>query len=136
MSGYLVPDHFDVIAYHGDHQASARLRWKGENHDFTMTADGPWGRVSGKGADCFDALTRMREQLEPVGWFLGVNGARRDTWPSGSCRGAGGFLVCHLTPGVLPTREDLIQTFHEAPRETLATVAEQIHFEQQWRTSL
>ncbi|MCX5262321.1 hypothetical protein OOK27_50850 [Streptomyces canus] len=62
--------------------------------------------------------------------------SRRDTWPSGSCRGAGGFLVCHLTPGVLPTREDLIQTFHEAPRETLATVVEQIRFEQQCRTSL
>ena len=91
---------------------------------------------AGRGADCFDALTGIREQIEPGGWFLGVNGARRDTWPSGSCRGTGGFLVCHLTPGALPTREDLMQTFHEAPRETLATVVEQIRFEQQCRTSL
>ncbi|MGX1477869.1 UNVERIFIED_CONTAM: hypothetical protein RKD50_006677 [Streptomyces canus] len=50
MSGYLVPDRFHVTAYNGDHQASAILRWEGENHDCTMTAVGPWGQVSGKGA--------------------------------------------------------------------------------------
>ncbi|MDQ0764310.1 hypothetical protein QF027_006945 [Streptomyces canus] len=41
MSGYLVPDRFHVTAYNGDHQASAILRWEGENHDCTMTAVGP-----------------------------------------------------------------------------------------------
>ncbi|MDQ1067245.1 hypothetical protein [Streptomyces canus] len=87
MSGYLVPDRLDVT----DHE------------------------VSSKGADCFDAPTGIREQIQPGGWFLGVNRARRGTWSSGSCRGAGAFLVCHLTPGVLPTREGLIQTFHRHP---------------------
>ncbi|MGW0424065.1 hypothetical protein [Streptomyces sp. NPDC003015] len=36
--------HFDVTAYNGDHQASAILRWEGENHDFTMTPSAPGAR--------------------------------------------------------------------------------------------
>ena len=35
---------FDVAAYNGDHQASAILRWEGENHDFTMTPSAPGAR--------------------------------------------------------------------------------------------
>ncbi|MFI1200717.1 hypothetical protein K2224_38970 (plasmid) [Streptomyces sp. BHT-5-2] len=136
MSGHLLPDRFEVLAFNGDQQADTVLRWEGENYDFTVTADGPWGNVTGRADDCFDALSRVREQIEPQGWLLGVNGARRDTWPSGTCRDTGGFLVCRLTPGVRPTRADLIQTFHDAPRETLATVAEQIAFEKQWSQSL
>ncbi|WP_310717504.1 hypothetical protein [Streptomyces lydicus] len=136
MSGHQVPDRFDVLAFNGDQQADAVLRWEGGNYDFTVTADGPWGQVTGRADDCFEALTRTREQIEPQGWLLGVNGSRRDTWPSGTCRDMGGFLVCLLRPGLRPTRADLIQTFHDAPREMLATVAEQIAFEKQWSQSL
>ncbi|MFF4783793.1 hypothetical protein ACFY3E_21125 [Streptomyces griseorubiginosus] len=134
MSG-LVPHRFDVLAYHGDRHAPAVLRWEGENHDYTVTADGPWGRVTGRGTDSFEALVRVREQIEPAGWLLGVNGARRDTWPSGMCRGMGGFLVYRLTPHQRLSGADRIQTFHEAPREALATVDEQIRFEQQWNAT-
>ncbi|MEU6577747.1 hypothetical protein [Streptomyces sp. NPDC046805] len=63
----------------------------------------------------------------------GINGARPDTWPSGMCRDTGGFLVYRLTPYARLTHADRIQTFHEAPRALLATIAEQILFEQQWR---
>ncbi|WP_405673924.1 type VII secretion system-associated protein [Streptomyces canus] len=86
----------------------------------------------GIGGDCFEALTRVREQIEPAGWLLGVNGARRDTWASGMCRGLGAFQVYRLTPGARLTNADRVQTFHEAPRETLGTIAEQILFEHQW----
>lgn len=131
MSG-LVPHRFDVLAYNGDRRADVVLRWEGGDHDYTVTADGPWGEVTGRGTDSFEALLRIREQIEPVGWLLGVNGNRRDTWPSGMCRGMGGFLVYRLTPAKRLTGADRVQTFHEAPREALATIAEQIHFEQQW----
>ncbi|MEU5239818.1 hypothetical protein ACFW9M_31570 [Streptomyces lydicus] len=136
MSGYLVPDRFEVLAFNGDQQADAVLSWEGENHDFTVIADGPWGHVTGRADDCFEALTRIREQIEPQGWLLGANGSRRDTWPSGMCRGTGGFLVYRLRPGLRPTGADRIQTFQPAPRETLATVAEQVAFEEQWSQSL
>ncbi|NLU68249.1 hypothetical protein [Streptomyces sp. HNM0574] len=131
-----VPDRFGVLAHCRGGQAPAVLRWTGEYHDYVVTAEGPWGLVTGSGEDCFDALARVRERIEPVGWLLGVNGVRRDTWPSGTCRGTGGFLVYRLTPGRRPTRADLVQTFHEAPRETLATVSEQVRFERQWSQSL
>lgn len=89
MSGRQVPDLFEILAFNGDQQADAVLRWEGENYDFTVTADGPWGHVTGRADDCFEALTRVREQIEPQGWLLGVNGSRRDTWPSGMCRDTG-----------------------------------------------
>ncbi|MEU8686604.1 hypothetical protein [Streptomyces sp. NPDC048611] len=136
MSGHPVPDRFDILAFHQGRQAYAVLRWEGGNHDFTVTADGPWGRVTGRADDCFEALTRIREQIEPQGWLLGVNGSRRDTWPSGMCRGTGGFLVYWLRPGLRPTSADRVQTFHPAPPGTLATVAEQIAFEKWWSQSL
>lgn len=44
----------------GDYQAPCVRHWEGQSHDFTMTADGPWGQVTGKGAGCFDALTDLR----------------------------------------------------------------------------
>jgi hypothetical protein len=136
MSGYLAPDRFETLAHNGTRQAPVVLRWENQGYDFTVPADGPWGQVASAGGDCFGALVKVREQIEPARWFLGVNGVRRDTWPSDPCRGMGGFLVCPLTPGVLPAQADLIQTFHEAPRDTLATVTEQMLFEQQWRHSL
>lgn len=48
------------------------------------------------------------------------------------CRGLGAFQVYRLTPGARLTNADRVQTFHEAPRETLGTIAEQILFEHQW----
>ncbi|MGW9047849.1 hypothetical protein ACWGQL_35710 [Streptomyces lydicus] len=136
MSYNQVPDRFEILAFNGDQQADAVLRWEGDNYDFTVLADGPWGQASGRAEDCFEALTRIREQIEPQGWFLGVNGSRRDTWPSGMCREAGGFLVYRLRLGHYATGADRIQTFQPAPRETLATVAEQVAFEEQWSQSL
>ncbi|MGX1475713.1 UNVERIFIED_CONTAM: hypothetical protein RKD50_004521 [Streptomyces canus] len=100
-----------------------------------MTAEGPWGQVSGRAGDCFVALMRVREQLEPQGWLLGVNGSRRDTWASGTCRGLGGFQVYRLTPFTQLTNADRILTFDPAPRETLATIAEQVAFEKEWSPS-
>jgi hypothetical protein len=132
-----LPDHFEVLAFNGAWQTDAVLRWEGDDrdHDYTVTAEGPWGRFSGRAGDCFEALIRVREQLEPLGWFLGVNGSRRDTWPSGMCRGMGGFLVYHLTPFVRLTSADRIETFLPAPRETLATIADQIAFEKYWQST-
>jgi hypothetical protein len=136
MSG-LVPDRFEVLAFNGDRQADAVLRWEGDDrdHDYTVTVEGPWGQVSGRAGDCFEALMRVREQLEPQGWLLGVNGSRRDTWASGMCRGMGGFQVYRLTPFTPLTNADRILTFHPAPRETLATIAEQVAFEKEWTPS-
>jgi hypothetical protein len=34
--------------------------------------------------DMFEALVRLRRQLEPDGVMVAVQGARRDTWPSGN----------------------------------------------------
>lgn len=102
MSGYQVPDRFEVLAFNSDQQADAVLCWEGDNYDFTVIADGPWGHVTGRADDCFEALTRIREQIEPQGWLLGVNGSRRDTWPSGMCREMGVSSSTCSGPGFAP----------------------------------
>ncbi|MCZ2525922.1 hypothetical protein [Streptomyces sp. HB2AG] len=139
MSSVLDRSRSDAVAHRGEQQAVVALRWRADDSShtsWTVTADGPWGRVCGRGPDCFEALARVREQLESAGWLLGVNGARRDTWPSGMGRATGGLVVCRLVPGARPTRADLLDTFADAPREMLATVAEQTLFEHQWTESL
>lgn len=102
MSGYQVPDRFEVLAFNSAQQADAVLCWEGDNYDFTVIADGPWGHVTGRADDCFEALTRIREQIEPQGWLLGVNGSRRDTWPSGMCREMGVSSSTCSGPGFAP----------------------------------
>jgi hypothetical protein len=67
MSGYLVPDRLDALADNGIRQAPAFTHWGNRGYEFTMTADNPWGRVTGSGGDCVDALTEVREQLELAG---------------------------------------------------------------------
>ncbi|WIE64596.1 hypothetical protein DEI99_015400 [Curtobacterium sp. MCLR17_036] len=75
--------------------------------------------------DAFEALCRVRLELEHEGWLLGVEGARIDVWPSGAARDQGGGLRAYrLRQGRSPGSADLVDVF--APTaERLATVAEQ-----------
>jgi hypothetical protein len=48
----------------------------------------------------FGALVWLRRQLEPDGLTVAVQGARRDTCPSGMARDRGaGMKACMLVPG-------------------------------------
>jgi hypothetical protein len=48
------------------------------------------------GADMFEALVRLRRQLEPDGLVVAVQGARRDTYPSGMARDMGGGMQIYV----------------------------------------
>ncbi|MBB5805526.1 hypothetical protein F4560_005294 [Saccharothrix ecbatanensis] len=90
-------------------------------------------RFTATGPDAFEALVRLRRQLEPEGWAVVVQGARRDTWPSGMARDMGGGLKVYvLRPGgPTATDEDLVDTFADIPggqadpAGLIGTVAEQ-----------
>ena len=46
--------------------------------------------------DMFEALVRLRRQLEPDGLTVAVQGARRDTYPSGMARDMGGGMRVYV----------------------------------------
>lgn len=94
------------------------------NHTSPYTATAP---------DMFETLVRLRRQLEPDGLTVAVQGARRDTYPSGMARDMGaGMKIYVLHPGLRARREDLVETLDDAPPEHLGTVEEQRAFAEAW----
>lgn len=117
-----------VTAFRATETAAAEVTWlhvSGEQGDrYEVTASGPWGVVTADASDAFEALVRVRQQLEEQGWFLAVNGARRDTYPSGMAREQGGGLsVYEWRPG--QPAGPLVRTFDDAPPASVGTVREQ-----------
>lgn len=73
--------------------------------------------------DAFEALCRIRDELEPSGWRIGVAGAQRDVWPSGMSRDQGGGLVAYrMTAG---GAAGIVDTFEPVDPVTVTTIAEQ-----------
>ena len=94
------------------------------NYTCPYTATGP---------DMFETLVRLRRQLEPDGLTVAVQGARRDTYPSGMARDMGGGMTVYiLRPGRRGSRDDLVNTLDDAPPDQLATVDEQRAFADAW----
>jgi hypothetical protein len=86
------------------------------------------------GPDMFEALVRLRRQLEPDGLMLAVQGSRRDTYPSGMARDMGGGMQVYvMRPGLRGRREDLVKTLDDASPDQIATVDEQRAFAEAWR---
>lgn len=82
----------------------------------------------------FGALVRLRRQLEPDGLMVAVQGARRDTYPSGMARDMDGGKQVHIMRPGLPGRwEDLVKTLDDASPDQIATVDEQRAFSEAWR---
>ena len=89
------------------------------------------------GPDMFEALVRLRRQLEPDGLAVAVQGARRDTYPSGMARDMGGGMQVYIMrPGLPGRREDLVRTLDDASHGQIATVDEQRAFAEAWRAGL
>ena len=109
----------------GGAEVGATLRWWRVAHgDYQVELDGPTGTVTGRAGDLFDALVEVRRQLEPDGWLVAVQGARRDTYPSGMARDMGGGASVYVLRLGEPARER-VRTFDDAPPELLGTVEEQ-----------
>lgn len=94
------------------------------------------GPYTATGPDMFEALVRLRRQLEPEGIMLAVQGARRDTFPTGMQRDmAGGQAVDVLTLGRKAGSEATEDTLADAPIDQLATVDEQRAHWEAWRAA-
>jgi hypothetical protein len=136
-------DDREVTVVRGSQPEQTRLRAWLDGHDGPM----PSYRIelltrlgnytcpyTATGPDMFEALVRLRRQLEPDGLMIAVQGARRDTYPSGMARDMGGGMSVYvMRAGQRARREDLVKTLEDAPTELLGTVGEQQAFAQSWR---
>lgn len=83
--------------------------------------------------DMFEALVRLRRQLEPDGLTVAVQGARRDTYPSGMARDMGGGMRIYVLKTEGRARmDDLVETLDDAPPDQIGTVDEQRAFADAW----
>lgn len=77
------------------------------------------------------------EQARLRGWLQGdvaVQGARRDTYPSGMLRDmGGGRRVYVMWAGQLARQEDVARTLDDAPPDQIVTVDQQREYVEAWR---
>lgn len=130
-----------VLLVRGDERQRAVIRWwwtaRGPEDVYRaeMEWSGPAIEVSAH--DMFEVLVRIREQLEPQGWFVAVQGSRLDTFPSAMQRDMGGGLSVYVMRIGEPARlEDVVDTFAEADPGLLATVAAQRAHAEEWERSM
>ena len=73
--------------------------------------------------DAFEALVRVRDELEPQGWRVGVAGALANVWPSGMAGDQGAGLRAYRMS--VDRVEGLVDTFEPVDPMTVTTVAQQ-----------
>jgi hypothetical protein len=88
-------------------------------------------------SDYFEALSRIRTELERHGHVVNCYGASRTVFPSGMARDMGAGLKAYkLRIGEPALVSDLVSIFACGPDLEVTTVAEQRAFYQQWLASL
>jgi hypothetical protein len=137
----LLTDRTVAVIRNGQHEATRLRAWL-DGHDgpmptyrieLTARAGNYTCPYTATAPDVFEALVRLRRQLEPDGLMIAVQGARRDTYPSGMARDMGGGMKVYvLRPGLRGRREDLVGTLDDAPPDELGTVDEQRAFHDTW----
>lgn len=111
------------VARHGL-EKHAVVAWHREGRYWIVEiTSSEFGTLRARESDAFKALCAVREQVEPLGWRVGVAGAQADVWPSGMGRDQGGGLTAYRTPA--RQGEKIVGTFQPVDPETTTTVAEQ-----------
>lgn len=124
---------FEVDAVRGDERIRLFLDAASVQDGFELVISGPLGRHRGQGPDLFDALLDVRRALEEDGWRLAVQGARRDTWPSGMLRDQLDGATVYVLPDDVKAKPETVGTFDPASPDLVVTVAEQEAAWSAWR---
>jgi hypothetical protein len=110
----------DVLAHH---------------QDYRLTIRAPDGRSWwSEGGDVFSCLAQVRRQLEPLGYRLCCNGARRNAFVSGMARDMGQGLTVYLAaPGMaIDERPKTAATLGPAPCSDVVSNKEQDAWIDDW----
>ncbi|HEX6356365.1 hypothetical protein [Actinophytocola sp.] len=128
----------EVLVARGGEQRQARLRGWLDGYDgprplYRIELFLGGDRYTATAMDMFESLVRLRRQLEPGGWMVAVQGARRDTYPSGMARDMGGGMQTYIMrPGHKSSMDDLVDTLADAAVEQIGTVEEQQAWHAEW----
>lgn len=131
-----------VTLVRGDDRQEAVIHWawqgrSGPSDLYRAQLDWLGEPIDVGAGDMFDALVRIREQLEPQGWFVAVQGSRLDAFPSEMQREmAGGLNVYVIRMGEPIRLGDAVETFAAADPALLATVADQHRHAAEWQRSV
>jgi hypothetical protein len=113
-------------------EALITCRWDGRNAELSLGAPDAHLSLEATARDAFDALQRVRLQLEPLDWYPLCNGARVDCYPSGMARGMGGALTVYVLAVGRSARPPLVGLFEPAAREQVGPVADQDAHYERW----
>jgi len=126
------------IKYPDGSETSALLKIvqaEGEVH--LLLDDRKFGAIEAVGNGAFDALKKIRLNLEAKGVRILCAGARKDLFTSGMSRSMGGGRKAYLLKMGEPAKMDsLVDIFDSAPVETVGTVDEQQRFYNDWIDSI
>ncbi|MFS0732161.1 hypothetical protein ABC304_09150 [Microbacterium sp. 1P10UB] len=104
--------------------SDATVAWSYSRGLWAVTVTSPaFGTMEASADDAFEALWRIREELEPLGWRIGVAGAQADVWPSGMARDQGGGLSAYRVGG--GDGESVVDTFAPVDPRTVTTTTTQ-----------
>ena len=113
---------YDIELFRSDQTQSATLRWSIDEAGYTVELTSALGVHTATAWSAWHALNDVRAQLEPDGWLVGVNGARRDAAPSGMALDMAGGLSIYVHDTDPPR---LVDTFDRAARDQVATLEDQ-----------
>jgi hypothetical protein len=106
---------------------------RSELREITLVLDDGRGRrFEATGGDAFDALMKLRLDLEGYGVQICCNGARRNAWSSGMQRDMGEGLAVYLLQADRSVRPPQVRTLDSAPVGDVVSVAEQREFYETW----
>jgi hypothetical protein len=105
-----------------------------EDGGFFLSLESPATEVwDARGWNAWDAMRTLRAMVEPLGYRLCCNGARRDAYVSRMLISmADGELVYLLHRWRSPRRRDLVGIFSYAPPEKIGTIADQDRYFERW----
>jgi hypothetical protein len=131
-----------VTLVRGDERQQAVIHWalqtpNGPGERFRMQLEWSGDPIQVGAGDLFEALVRVRGQLEPEGWFIAIHGSRVDVYPSAMQREMASGLNAYVLRIGEPARlEDIVETLQPADPDTLATVAAQRECAEKWERSV
>ncbi|MCP2260356.1 hypothetical protein LX15_004070 [Streptoalloteichus tenebrarius] len=115
-----------VRAFRGSEFVEARIEYAACHESGEVRAHGPWGVVRAVRWDVFESFREIRRKLEPLGWFLAVNGARYDVYCMGATRNMSNGTAVHEIPRTNETPDmRALYIFDPAEPALVSTVEKQ-----------
>ena len=131
MGSHRVP----LVTRAGESAGEGEISYHAEDGQCVVRLLTPEHDLSAASSDYFEALCKVRLQLEVNGLLVATYGGSRNVFPSGMARDMGAGLKAYRLFLGQQGRPELVGIFETGPGVEPATVAEQRAFFQAWLSS-